>query len=276
MKLLIISGTPKTDGLTYSFVETAEKAAEELGVDVEVLRLSGLNLSKCRMCDDGWGVCFSEHYCIFGEKDGFSELQKKVHAADAYVYITPVYWGEVSEETKIFLDKLRRCEATKQWDSREEQVSLHRGKPSIVVAAAGGGGGGIISTFADYERAIQQMGGDEWPRESSGIFDWIAVNRWNQVYKREALRAAIKAMVNHKRHPKIVDVSTRDDYELLLIFDNGEKRVFDVKPYLGAKPHSELKDPELFKQAKVSGFKIEWRPRLDIDTYSMYEESTAL
>ena len=276
MKLLIISGTPKTDGVTYSFVETAEKMAKQLGAEAEVLRLSGLKLSKCKMCDDGWGVCFKDHYCIFGEKDGFNELLKKVDAADAYIYITPVYWGEVSEEMKIFIDKLRRCEATKQWDSRDEQVSFHKGKPSIAVAVAGGGGGGIISAFADFERAISQMSGDEWPRESSGMFDWIAVNRWNQTYKREALSAAIKAMVNHKRHPKIVDVSTRDDYELLLVFDNGEKRIFDVKPYLGRKPHSELKDLELFKQAKVSGFKIEWRPRLDIDTYAMYEESKAL
>ena len=41
------------------------------------------------------------------------------------------------------------------------------------------------------------MGGDSWPRYSKGICDFIAVNRWNQEYKREALKSAIKTMKNH-------------------------------------------------------------------------------
>jgi len=274
MKLLIISGTPKTDGITYSFVQAAKETADELGVEAEVLRLSGMDLSKCKMCDDGWGICFSEHKCIFGDADGFNELQKKVQAADAYVYLTPVYWGEISEELKIFMDKLRRCQATKQWDSREEEVSFHKGKPSIMVAVAGGGGGGIVTTFADIERAIAQMSGDEWPRESSGIFDYIAVNRWNQDYKRDALKAAITAMVNYQRRPKAVDVISQPDYKLLITFDNDEKRIFDVEPYLATKPYDELKDLNLFNGVKVSGMKIEWRPRLDIDVCAVYADST--
>lgn len=197
MKLLIISGTPKTDGVTYSFVKVAEDTIAELGMEAEVIRLAGMNLTKCKMCGDGWGICFKEHYCVFGKNDGFSELQEKVKEADAYIYITPVYWGEISEELKIFVDKMRRCEATKQWDDRKEEVSFFAGKPSLLVAVAGGGGGGIVSCFADLERAIAQWSGDSWPREKAGIFDFVAVNRWNQEYKRETLKAAIKEMVKY-------------------------------------------------------------------------------
>jgi multimeric flavodoxin WrbA len=194
MNLLIISGTPKTEGITYSFVKAAEETASKLGIKAEVIRLAGLNLAKCKMCSDGWGICFSDHRCEFGDSDGFSALQEKVKNADAFVYITPVYWGEISEEMKIFMDKLRRCEATKQWDKRDDEISFHKGKPSIIVAVAGGGGGGIVTTFADLERAIGQMGGDEWPREKTGIFDFVGVNRWNQSYKIEALKAAVASM----------------------------------------------------------------------------------
>ncbi|MCL2399534.1 MAG: flavodoxin family protein [Defluviitaleaceae bacterium] len=197
MKILIISGTPKTDGVTYSFVKTSEETIAELGMEVETVRLAGLNLTKCKMCKDGWGICFKDHYCSFGDEDGFNKLQEKVKEADAYIYITPVYWGELSEDLKIFVDKLRRCQASKQWDSREEEVSFLIGKPSILVAVAGGGGGGIISAFEDLERAIVQWGGNNWPHEKSGIFDHIAVNRWNQEYKRETLKAAIKEMVKY-------------------------------------------------------------------------------
>jgi len=195
MKILIISGTPKKDGITFSFVKAAEEASLNAGAGAEVIRLSGMNLAKCKMCEDGWGICFKEHICKFGDSDGFNELQNKVRDADAYIYITPVYWGEISEEMKIYFDKLRRCQATKQWDDKDEEGSALAGKPSIMVAVAGGGGGGIVTTFADIERAVSQMGGDSWPRETAGVFDYIAVNRWNQDYKRDAFASAIKAMV---------------------------------------------------------------------------------
>jgi len=194
-KILIISGTPKTDGVTFSFVKAAEEQVSKLGHKAQVVRLAGLGLTKCAMCNDGWGICFKEHKCVFGDKDGFNELQLAVRDADAYIYITPVYWGEISEEMKLFIDKLRRCQATKQWDEREDEVSFLKGKPSILVAVAGGGGGGIITAFEDLERAITQCGGNERPREKAGVFDYIAVNRWNQELKREALKASIGEMV---------------------------------------------------------------------------------
>ena len=194
MKLLIISGTPKTEGITHSFVEAAKDTAAQAGINAEVIRLADANLMNCKMCADGWGICFKEHRCAFGEEDGFAALHEKVKEADAYIYITPVYWGEISEGFKAFLDRLRRAEATKQWDNGEGEVSCLQGKPSIIVVNAGGGGGGIVTALADLERAIAQMSGDSWPRAANGIFDMIPVNRWNQDYKREAFKKAIVQM----------------------------------------------------------------------------------
>lgn len=271
-KILIISGTPKLEGLTYSFVRAAEEQAAESGVTAETIRLTGYGLSKCVMCDDGWGVCFNEHRCLFGDKDGFSELQIKVRDADAYIFVTPVYWGEISEEMKIFVDKLRRCEATKQWNSQAGNSFL-KGKTSILVAAAGGGGGGIVPAFADLERAIQQWSGDEWPREMSGIFDFIAVNRWNKEYKLDALRAAIRQMIHYATRPKATKVEALPDYRLLITFDNGERRVLDVKSYLESDPYTALRDKELFNNVKLAGLIAEWRPRLDMGLDILYNES---
>lgn len=208
-KILIVNATPKTDGITYSFVTTAEQAASQAKIETETIRLSALNLQKCKMCGTGWGICFKEHYCIHGDKDGFNDLQKKLDEAGAVVMVTPVYWGEISEELKIFIDKLRRTQATKQWDSREEEVSFYVGKPSIIVAVAGGGGGGILTALADMERAISQMGGDAWPRENAGIFDYIGVNRWNQEYKREVLEKAVLEMIAIKRGEREVPEQNR-------------------------------------------------------------------
>ena len=194
-KILIVNATPKTDGLCYSFVETASQATANLGLDYEVLRLAGLGLKKCLMCRDGWGICIKEHRCI-QDQDEFAVLQQKVKAADAFIYISPVYWGEISEELKIFWDRLRRCETTKQWNEKDEVESFHKNKPSIIVASAGGGGGGCLSTLSDMERIIDQLGQHVGLQNgTAGTFDYIAVTRWNQDYKRETLKAAIAAMV---------------------------------------------------------------------------------
>ena len=194
MKLLILSGTPKKDGLCHSLASTAYDAAIAQGADAKIIQLK--SLSACRMCGDGWGTCSSKHSCAFGEDDGFNEYQKDVLWADGFVFVTPVYWGEVSEGMKTFLDKLRRCQATKGWSKGKENSFLN-GKSSILVASAGGGGGGISSAIVQMERAISHMGGTGYPYDAQwGFYDYIAVNRWNQNYKREALSSAVISLIN--------------------------------------------------------------------------------
>ena len=207
MKVLIISGTPKTKGITFSYVEAAEEAAMKAGAEIETITLSKMNLHKCKMCDDGWGICYSKHVCVVGNKDGFNDLQEKIGKADAFVFITPVYWSEVSEEMKLFIDRLRRCQATKKWDN-EAGASFLTGKPSILVAVAGGSGGGIVNTFNQMQKAIEHMEGNNMPHEREGIFDYIGVNRWNQDYKREAMEKAIAEMIAYK-----IDNNKKAPYE---------------------------------------------------------------
>ena len=198
MKLLIISGTPKKEGLTRSFVTAALETAIAEGVESEVISLADLGLLTCKMCGDGWGTCLKQYRCAFGDEDGdgFNALQETFASADAFIWITPVYWGQASEAFKNFIDRLRRCQGSKHYGwGNPEGLSVLHGKPSILTAVAGGGGGGIPNTFQEMERAITFMDGDTWPRGTSGFFDYIAVNRWNQEYKREALRAAVSALI---------------------------------------------------------------------------------
>ena len=195
MKLLIISGTPKKDGLCHSLVTAAYESAAGSGAEAEIINLSDLKLLPCKMCDDGWGICGTEHRCIYGDEDGFNLLQEKFAPANAFVFITPVYWGEVSEGLKCFFDRLRRCQATKNRDMEKIGFSFFADKSSILVASAGGSGNGILSALTQMERAVSHMGGDKNPKDRCGICDLIGVNRWNQDYKREALKAAVEALV---------------------------------------------------------------------------------
>lgn len=73
--------------------------------------------------------------------------------------------------------------------------------------------------------------------------------------------------------PKAVDVKILDNYELEILFDNNELRVFDVKPYFTFKVFKELKDLEKFRKVKISGLSIEWENGADICPDELYNNS---
>lgn len=175
MKLLIISGTPKSEGLCASLVCAAQEAG---GSKCDLVSLSSLNIEGCRTCGDGWGSCREEHACVSG--DDFNKLKETLAQYDGYVFITPVYWGEVSEPLKHFLVRLRRCEAL-----RREQ-SVLRNKKCLLVASAGGSGGGILTCLEEMQRAVMSMGAE--------VFDYIGVTRRSGEYKRKALAEAVRSM----------------------------------------------------------------------------------
>ena len=71
----------------------------------------------------------------------------------------------------------------------------------------------------------------------------------------------------------IKDVKPQDNYLLLLTFENGEKRQFDMKPYLDFGIFKELKDSRLFGTVKPSFDSIEWDNEADLDPELLYQKS---
>lgn len=73
--------------------------------------------------------------------------------------------------------------------------------------------------------------------------------------------------------PRAIDVKPMEGYKLLITFDNGEKRVFNVMPYLKYKQFEKLKNPSIFKTVKISGLSIEWIGEIDICPDELYNNS---
>ncbi len=128
MNVIVISSSPNKDGLTAACATAAIEGVLQAGGRAEEVRLNDLQIGLCRACGNGWGTCLDDHECQ--TEDDFQALHARVLQADAYVLVTPVYWGEMSESARAFTDRLRRCEATR-WDE-----SGLFGKPVIAVAAA--------------------------------------------------------------------------------------------------------------------------------------------
>ncbi|WP_366922113.1 DUF2442 domain-containing protein [Metallumcola ferriviriculae] len=73
----------------------------------------------------------------------------------------------------------------------------------------------------------------------------------------------------------VINVKPLSDYQLLLTFENGEKKKFDMKPYLDKGIFKELKDEKKFESVRVSFDSIEWCNQADIDPEVLYEKSVA-
>ncbi len=71
----------------------------------------------------------------------------------------------------------------------------------------------------------------------------------------------------------VIAVKSLPEYKLLLTFENNEKRIFDVKPYMKEGLFRQLLDEKIFNDVKVSFDTIEWPNKLDICPEMLYEES---
>jgi hypothetical protein len=73
-------------------------------------------------------------------------------------------------------------------------------------------------------------------------------------------------------NPYVRDVRPLDDYRLEVSFENGERRVFDVKPYIYRGIFVRLQDGALFQAARVVAGSVEWPGGLDLSYDTLYLE----
>ena len=73
--------------------------------------------------------------------------------------------------------------------------------------------------------------------------------------------------------PKAIDVKPLKNYMLEITFDNGEKKIFDVKPYLKYEQFKELENENKFRKVKIGGLSIEWENGADICPDELYYNS---
>jgi hypothetical protein len=77
-------------------------------------------------------------------------------------------------------------------------------------------------------------------------------------------------------NPYVKSIQFKDDYCLLLTFENSEKRIFDLKPYFDKPVFARLKNAALFKTARVVSGAVEWQGEIDLSHDTLYLESKAV
>lgn len=73
--------------------------------------------------------------------------------------------------------------------------------------------------------------------------------------------------------PTAKAVFPMDDFKIKVQFDNGEIKLFDVKPYIRGSWYGELADPAYFKSVSANGYTVEWANGQDICPDELYLDS---
>lgn len=177
MNILVISGSRNAQGQTASAADALLDGVRQAGGTGEQVFLPTVAIERCRQCDDnGWGICRSEGKCVI--QDDFASIVDRIVAADAVAFANPVYFGDLSESLRAFLDRLRRTCMNEAGKARIV------GKKTVGICVAGGGGGGAPNCTMSLEKVLSICGFD--------VVDMIPARRQNLEMKREVLRTVGK------------------------------------------------------------------------------------
>ncbi|MHC4874652.1 MAG: flavodoxin family protein [Planctomycetota bacterium] len=104
MKITGITGSPRKGGNTEICIDTVLSAAEELGAEVEHIKLYEHNIARgCTAC----GACgkSADGTCP-GVKDDLNKLLEIIYSSDAIVAGSPVYFGSATPELMAVLQRM--------------------------------------------------------------------------------------------------------------------------------------------------------------------------
>jgi len=73
-------------------------------------------------------------------------------------------------------------------------------------------------------------------------------------------------------NPRVKEVYPIEDYQLRLIFNNGEEKIFDVKPYLNIGVFKDLQKLDIFKTVRPFLGSIIWGNNIDLSPDTLYIE----
>lgn len=100
MKVLLINGSPKAKGCTYTTLCQIADEFASAGIETEIFHIGAAPVGGCRGC----GGCNKKDRCVFDDvvNTGIAKIQE----ADAVVFGSPVHFASISGNMTSFLDRV--------------------------------------------------------------------------------------------------------------------------------------------------------------------------
>ena len=99
MKVLLVNGSPREHGCTYTALSEAAAALERSGIETEILWV-GKSVDGCTAC----GACGKNGKCVID--DPVNRVIEKLDTYDGFIFGTPVYYGGPSGQILSFMNRL--------------------------------------------------------------------------------------------------------------------------------------------------------------------------
>jgi len=99
-KVLLVNGSPRPNGCTYTVLREIQDTLRECGVESEVFQIGSRPIQDCTAC----GFCRKNGCCVFD--DGVNEIGARLEAFDGIIVGSPVYFSGNAGQLGSFLDRL--------------------------------------------------------------------------------------------------------------------------------------------------------------------------
>ncbi len=99
MKVLLINGSPRKEGCTYTALCEVAATLNECGIDTEMVQGGSVG-QDCTGC----GACRTYGKCVY-DNDIVNELVEKAKDADGFVFGSPVYYASASGALRSLMDR---------------------------------------------------------------------------------------------------------------------------------------------------------------------------
>ncbi len=100
MKVLLVNGSPRQHGCTYTALDEAAKALNDRGIETEIIWVGNQPVPGCIAC----GACRTTGKCIYD--DLVNQVSEKLDNYDGFIFGTPVYYGGPSGQILSFMNRL--------------------------------------------------------------------------------------------------------------------------------------------------------------------------
>ncbi len=101
MKVLLINGSPRPEGCTYTALKEIARVLEVEGIETEIFQVGTEPIRGCTACK----ACFNLDRCIFDD-DPVNTVLEKSKECDGFVFGSPVHYGGASGHIKSLLDRM--------------------------------------------------------------------------------------------------------------------------------------------------------------------------
>jgi multimeric flavodoxin WrbA len=150
MKITCILGSPRVNGNSVAIAGKFCEIAERKGAEVTKFELNKMNYSGCQGCM----ACKTKFdRCIL--KDDLSSTLDSVKSSDITILASPVYFWDVTAQTKGFIDRTYSNLKPTFYTDPENASRLEKGKKLIFILVQGAPTENFTDIYTRYEHFLK-------------------------------------------------------------------------------------------------------------------------